>query len=281
MPTGQALIEQMNTISILPNSLAIWGLGQMGVAIKGPDGIIYIDPCLSDVVRERFGDFWGRAYPTPLEPHEITNAEYILSSHEHLDHLDPLTLGPAAKASPYARFIVTGWSVEPLAETAIAEERLMIPHTLSPMELPGTSIRLTAVPAAHYAKEHDESKGYRWFGYVIEWNGVTFYHAGDTIIYPGYTDMWHSLPRPDVAMLPINGRDWYRETDAGAIGNLLPVEAARLARDLHWDTLIVGHNDLYPNNMIPMGQVVDGLAKVAPRQKFKVLQPGELFYYVK
>ena len=46
MPTGSALLAQMNNLTILPNSLAIWGLGQMGIAIKGPDAIHYIDPCL-------------------------------------------------------------------------------------------------------------------------------------------------------------------------------------------------------------------------------------------
>lgn len=281
MPTGQALIAQMQTLSILPNSLAIWGLGQLGVAIKGPDGVIYIDPCLSDVVRERAGDWWKRAYDPPLLPEAVANASYYLSSHEHLDHLDPLTIGPAAKASPNAKFVVTGWSLGIMADLDIADERVIVPPALEPVTLPGTSIRLTAVPSAHYDKEHDAEKGYRWLGYLIEWNGVTFYHSGDTIIYPGYVETLRALPRPDVAILPVNGRDWYRESEVGAIGNLLPAEAVRLARDLGWDTLIFGHNDLYPNNAIPNAHLVDAVERIAPRLKFRLLQPGELLYYVK
>ena len=45
--------------------------------------------------------------------------------------------------------------------------------------------------------------------------------------------------------------------------------------------VIPGHNDLYPNNTIPMGQIVDALAKTAPRLPYKFLQPGELYYFVK
>lgn len=281
MPTGKDLITQMQNLTILPNSLAIWGLGQMGVAIKGPDAIIYLDACLSDVVREQFGEWWTRAYPPPLQPLEITNATYYLTSHEHLDHLDPLTTGPAAKASPNAKFVVTGWSREIMADLDIPDERLIVPPALEPITLPGTSIQLTAVPAAHYEKTHDPQKGYRWLGYIIEWNGVTFYHAGDTVIYPGYVETLQKLPSADVAMLPVNGRDWYREMDVGAIGNLMPAEAARLARDLGWDMLIIGHNDLYPNNAIPFGHHMDALAQIAPRQKVRILQPGELYYYVK
>jgi len=65
------------------------------------------------------------------------------------------------------------------------------------------------------------------------------------------------------------------------IGNFLPSEVAQLARDLEWDVIIPAHNDLFPNNMLPMSQVVETLTTIAPRQKFKILQPGELYYYTK
>lgn len=281
MPSGKILLAQMRDIPILPNSLALWGMGQMGIGIKGPDAIIYIDLCLTDVVRKASGDWWFRAFPPPLAPEEVSNAAYYLSSHEHLDHLDVLTIGPAAKASPSMKFIVTGWSVELMAEADVAEDRLIIPPAQHTITLPGTSIRLTAIPSAHYALEHDSEKGYRWLGYLIEWNGVVFYHSGDTIIYPGYLETLRGLPTADIAMIPVNGRDYYRETDVNAVGNLLPDEAARLARDAGWGQVIIGHNDMYPNNTIPMGQVIDSFGKIAPRQPYKVLQPGELYYFVK
>jgi L-ascorbate 6-phosphate lactonase len=275
------LIAHMQRTQIIPNSLAIWGLGQIGVAVKGPEGILYIDPCLSDVVREQFGDWWQRAYDPPLLPEEVTNADYYLITHDHLDHLDPLTVGPAATASPEAKFVAPGWCVDLLVGLGIEPKRIIVPPVLEPIHLAGTSLTLTVVPSAHYVKEYDADKGYRWFGYLIEWNGVAFYHAGDTIIYPDYIETLKGLPTPDLALVPINGRDYYRETEAGAVGNLLPVEAARLARDLGWGTLIPGHNDLYPNNAIPNAQIVAALETVAPRQKYKFLQPGELYYYVK
>ncbi len=274
-----SLPEQLRSTQILPGSLAIWSLGQMGVAIKGPDALIVIDPCLSDVVRESFGDWWARAYPPPLQAQELTDVDYFLISHEHLDHLDPATLAPAAQAAPQARFIAPGWCREPLTQLGVAAERIVVPRALEALQL--GSMQLTAVPGAHYEKEYDEQLGFRWFGFLIEWNTVTFYHAGDTIIYPGYIETLQELPVPDVAMLPVNGRDWYRETEAAAVGNLMPVEAARLARDLGWDTLIPGHNDLYPNNAIPQSEIITALAAVNPRQKVKQLQPGELLYYVR
>jgi L-ascorbate 6-phosphate lactonase len=281
MATGNDLITQMGQVTVLPDSLAIWGLGQMGVAIKGPDALLVIDPCLSDIVRIQAGDWWARAFPPPIDPQVLTGVSYYLASHEHGDHLDPLTVAPVAKASPQAKFVVTGWCVELMEQMDVADDRVIVPPALEAMSLPGTSIRLTAIPSAHYEKEYDTQKGFRWFGYLIEWNGVTFYHSGDTIIHPGYVATLNAMPKADVAMLPINGRDWYRETDVGAIGNLQPQEAARLAQDVGWGVVIAGHNDLYPNNAIPYGQIADAFAKYAPRQAYKFLQPGELYYYVK
>lgn len=275
------LITQINQTNILPNSLAIWGFGQMGVGVKTTDAILYIDLCLSDGVRQQFGEFWVRAYDPPVEPHRINNADFYLITHEHMDHLDPLTVEPIAQASPEAKFVAPGWCLDLLHECGVPDERIIVPQPLAPFTLSGTDVMVTAVPSAHYEKEYDAQKGYRWLGYLIESNGVRFYHAGDTIIYDDYIATLRQLPQLDVVMLPVNGRDYYRETEYDVTGNLLPVEAARLARDLGWDMLIPGHNDLYPNNTIPFGEIVNALETTAPRQKYKVLQPGELFYYVK
>ena len=268
------LVQQMQTLPIIPNSLAIGWLGQMGLAIKGPDATV----CMDVFLTVRSDPFWVRAFDPPLEPEALSNVDYYFITHEHGDHLDPKAVVGAATASPAAKFIAPAWCNDKLADLDIGDDRIINPAALEPFAL--GQMRVTAVPGAHYDKEHDPQKGYRWLGYMLEWNGVTFYHSGDTIIYPGYIETLQSLPTPDIALLPVNGRDYYR--DARRItGNLLPVEAARLARDLGWDTLLVGHNDMFPNNAIPNSHIVDALATVAPRQKFKFMQPNELYYYVR
>lgn len=283
MPARQDLIAQIETTPIIPNSLALWGLGQMGLLVKGPDAIIAIDPCLSDIVleltQEQYGSIMARAFPPPLLPGDLTRARYLLCSHEHPDHLDPNTIGPAAAEG--AQVIAPGWCLDILTGLGIARERIIVPETLVPLTLPGADIRLTAVPAAHYEVEHDAAKGHRWLGFLLEWNGVTLFHAGDTILYPGYMETLRDLPTPDVVMLPVNGRDYFRESVLNLTGTLLPAEAALLARELGWGVLIPGHNDLYRPNTIPNAQIVDALERLAPQQRFKFLQPGELYYCVK
>ncbi len=275
------IVEQIERVQILPNSLAFWGFGQMGIGVKTPQTMLYIDLCLSDILYEQFSTIWERAYPPPVQPEELTRADYYLITHEHADHLDPLTIAPIIQRLPLTRFVAPAWCKEQLVSLGINPNLIVTPTALQPIQLPDTDITLTAVPSAHYDKTYDETKGYRWFGYLLEANGVTFYHAGDTIIYEDYIETLKQLPTPDIAMLPMNGRDTYREVEGSAIGNLLPVEGARLASDFGWDMLLIGHNDLYPFNKIPFSTIVDALERIAPRQKYKVLQPGELLYYLK
>jgi L-ascorbate metabolism protein UlaG (beta-lactamase superfamily) len=272
------LVEQIQALPLIPNSLALWALGQSGFIIKGPEAVVYLDPYLSDSVGQITGGRVTRAFPPPIQPDAITNADYILCTHEHLDHFDPQTVLPALSASPQAKLVVPGWCLEPALKEAIARERIIVARDT--LTLPGTSLRLTCVPSAHYAKEYDAEKGYRWLGYVIEWNGVTLYHSGDTIIYDGYIDILRALPPIDIALLPINGRDWFRE-QTDVIGNLNPAEAMQLTALMGWDMLIPLHNDLFPTNRVSWTQFASALESFAPNQRFKRIQPGEMYYYVK
>lgn len=270
--------ELLPTLSILPDSLALWGLGQSGCVIKGSDAVIAIDPCLSTIVDDISDGMLTRVFPPPIQPEALTGVDYILCTHEHADHFDPRTVVPMLAASPGAKVVLPGWGLDAALSAGIDRSRLIVPT--EPLTLPGTSLRLTAVPSAHYGLDYDSEKGYRWLGFLIEWNGVTLYHAGDTIIYDGYLDRLRALPTPDLALMPVNGRDWFRE-QVPLTGNLTPLEAVRLAATLGWDTLVPLHNDLFAVNHVPWAEFAQALEAFAPRQRYKYIQPGELFYFVK
>ena len=280
---GEQFIQQMNDVVVQPGCLAIWGLGQMGVAIKGGDHrVIYIDPVLTDVVAIKIpssADKFQRAFPPPIEPGQVTNAYLVLCSHEHYDHTDPLTLVPLAKASRQAKFIVSGWASSLMKEAGIPEKRFFIPKLGNILEFDDLKIRI--IPAAHDDIEYDQSKGYRYLSFFIEWNGVRLFHSGDTRITAEYLEHLRALPTADIAILAVNGRDEYRKS-LGVLGNLHPAEAVWLSKELGWDMIIGGHNDLFEWNTIAPGSLADAVHKYNPRQKYRCqLQPGELFYYVK
>ena len=270
-----SLIDRIDGLEVGDRALAFWGLGQVGVVVKGPDGVIYVDPYLTD--SDGADGHLGRNFPPPLQPDEVTNAGTVLLTHNHIDHTDPDTLLPMAEGSPNARFIASFTSRDTLTEVGLDSERVGTPTVGEPLEVAGA--RVTAVPSAHTGLEHDPERGYPYLGYVLEWNGVTVYHSGDTVIYEGLMETLSEWDI-DVAFVPINGRDFFR-TREGIVGNTDFREAAHLAEELDVGVIVPTHYDLIPENSVDPGQFVSYLYRLNHRIGHKLLRPGELFYFVK
>lgn len=278
MTIQSSLITQMNALKVPPESLALWALGQAGFAIKGGETIVYIDPYLSEDVDDASGAVPGtfrRNFPPPLLPEQVTNAQVVFCTHEHDDHTDPQTLGPLALASPGAIFIGPATSRDILRTVGIPDSRILAPQVHLPQSLAG--LTFSALPSAHYGVGHDSDRGYRWLGFVIELNGVTLYHAGDTVLYDGLIECLKPY-RVDIACLPVNGRDRFRE-QRGIVGNLDTKEAAELTAAIGADILIPMHNDMFATNHVNPAGLADYLDRHYPRQKYHWLQPGELYFY--
>ena len=166
----------------------------------------------------------------------------------------------------------------------VSFERVVVPRVGERVELAG--LAYTAIPAAHgasaltgprYVYEEDGERHARWMGFLISCNGVTLYHSGDTVLIP---ELFTALKEQtiDIAILPINGRDFFREQKE-IVGNLWPGEAVELAVALHAKVLIGCHNDLFEGNRLNPGMLFDELDRRAPWQRCHLLQPGELYLY--
>ena len=135
----------------------------------------------------------------------------------------------------------------------------------------------TAIPAAHYGYEVDQAGRSRWMGFLIECNGVTVYHSGDTIVIPQIFEALAGQPI-DIALLPINGRDYFRE-QRQIVGNMWPGEAIDLAVALHAQVLVGIHNDMFSHNRVSPGLLFEQLDQRAPLLRCHTLQAGELYLY--
>lgn len=112
--------------------------------------------------------------------------------------------------------------------------------------------------------------GYPYLGYVLRDGHVTLYHAGDTIPYHGLVEALAPLAI-DLALLPINGRDYFRQ-QRGIAGNLDAREAAELALLLGVETVIPMHYGMFAGNTASPGTFVDHLHAIAPH--IHALAPG-------
>jgi L-ascorbate 6-phosphate lactonase len=285
------IVRRMEGLEIIPNALGLYYFGQVSVAIQGPDGVLYIDPYLTDFDWSSGGKL-PRVFPSPLEPGDVTNATGVLVTHDHADHFDPKSLEPISKSSPNARFFGTHRC--DFQRWGIPGDRVAYPKPLEPFWI--GSAKITAVPSAHYRLEIEEG-GWGYFGYVVQWNGVTVYHAGDTIIWDDKNPELERLPandplragllevlkgwKIDVGFLPINGRDYFRENVENMTGNTDVREVVRMAQDLNIGTVIPTHYDLFAANQEAPGRFVDALYQLDPNRRSKVMRPGELYYFVR
>jgi L-ascorbate 6-phosphate lactonase len=273
MPSSQELIAQIDRLAVPQGQIALWSLGQAGFVIKGGDTIAYIDPYLSDSLGGDGGA--ARRFPIPIDPAEIKHARAVFATHEHGDHADEPTLRALMAASPQA-VLVTSPQSHPIAERAgVAAERIITPPLGEAATIGG--LRYTAIPAAHYSYEVDAGGRSRWMGFLIECNGVTLYHSGDTIVIPQIFEALAGQPI-DIALLPINGRDFFRE-QRQIVGNMWPGEAIDLAVQLEARVLLGIHNDLFAGNRVNPSTLFDELDRRAPWQRCHLLQPGELYLY--
>ena len=270
-----SLMDRIDGLEVGERALAFWGLGQVGVVIKGPDGVVYVDPYLTD--SDGAGGSLGRSFPPPLKPEEVTNADAVLLTHNHIDHTDPDTVMPMAESSTNARFIASFTSRDTLTDAGLEAGRIETPTVGELLEVSGAMV--TAIPSAHTGLDHDPERGYPYLGYLVEWNGVTVYHAGDTVIHEGLIEKLSGWDI-DIAFVPINGRDFFRTRD-GIVGNTDYREAAHLAEELDVGVIVPTHYDLVPGNSVDPGQFVSYLYRLNHRGGHKLLRPGELFYFVK
>lgn len=265
--TAVARAEHLSAWRPSPGTIGLVALGQAGVALRSGDDLVLVDLFCS-ARRERLLE-------PVVDPRHLRDVTAVLATHEHGDHLDLPAWQQVAEASPEARFVVAEPLVPMVTDAGIPGERVVGIRVGRSVGLGSATV--TAVPARHGV---DVVDGYslgdplapRWIGYVVELGGVRLYHAGDTLAHPRITRAVAAL-RPDIALLPINGRSAERER-RNVVGNMSPDQAARVARDLsvalaipiHFDTIRgnTGRPDLFVRAMRrhhPAGSVwVPGIA---------------------
>ncbi|MEI6071734.1 MAG: MBL fold metallo-hydrolase [Verrucomicrobiae bacterium] len=262
--------------------IAIHYLGQVGFLLQHRGLSVVIDPYLTDSVDRLEGfpsGFWVRSYPPPVSPCSLQGIDLVLCTHDHLDHTDPETLLGIAAASPGCRFAAPKASAEAMLRAGIDAGRIDVLNEGLPYSF--RELLVEPVAAAHEEYETDIEGRHRFLGYLLHWDEITLFHAGDTVITPRLSETLskHAI---HVAFLPINGGDDARRK-LGIVGNMNAAEAVALAVQQRFGLLVPTHYDLYPNNGAALAGFAASLEThpVADRPKFKAFQPGERIVYRK
>lgn len=238
----------------------VYWLGQAGFAFRSNAQLILIDPYLSNFLADKYKDArfkHRRMMPTPLEPDEARGVDLLLATHGHSDHLDPGSLGKIMALNPECRLVCPKSIVGKALERGADRDRIV---PLAAMEKRRfDTVVIEMLPSAHEELEFDADGNTLYAGFILDFDGVKFYHSGDCVPFVGQTDLLRER-QVDIAMLPVNGRDAQRGAN-GVPGNFSLDEAARLCLEADITHLVPCHFGLFDFNTISLDALRSGLEK--------------------
>lgn len=239
MKKGLELIKDVDDCVLEEGKMAFWWLGQSGYVIKIGKTVVYLDAFLSERTDRNFAPL--------LKPQEVANADIILGTHDHADHIDRGVWHRLSISSPNAKFIVPKLLIESLSKDLnIPEDRFSgLDDGISVSE---AGLKITGIASAHEFLNQDSKTGsYPYLGYIIGGNGCNLYHSGDTCLYEGIYSKLRKYGNLDVMFIPINGRDAVRY-NRNCIGNMTYQEAVDLAGNLKPRLVVPGHYEMFSLN---------------------------------
>lgn len=227
-------------------------LGQSGCRLSFPGATVYLDPYLSNSVQELDAPDLERQIPIARLPESVVDADWVLITHEHIDHCDPHTLPKLAEASQQAYFVGPMPVVEKLREWGIDPSRIILAledwTTLTP------SLRVRAVPAAHPEIVRDAQGRLACVGYLLEFAQKIIYLAGDTSAKQEIIDALVASGPVHTAFLPVNEHNFFRG-QRGIIGNMSVREAFQLAVLIGARQVVAVHWDMFAVNAVDPDEI--------------------------
>ena len=188
-----------------------------------------------------------------LHLHELPEIDLVLVTHAHFDHLDRKTLRKVAADQPIVVPFEVGNLVHDLGFRSVHELGYWESYKLGPLTV-------TLTPCAHWGARvlHDTHRGFG--GFIIEHEGRTVYHCGDTAYFGGFKEIAKRF-KVDVALMPIGAYD----PPSGREVHMNPEEALLAFHELGAKVMVPMHYGTFRLSYEPMEEPLPRLL-VAARQ---------------
>jgi len=262
-----------------PRPPELVGAGELGVTFIGHSSFllqvggrkVLVDPVFS----KRLILLRRQRLPG-LVVEELPAIDVVLLTHAHMDHLDVSSLRRVVRGTRR----LTGRTPEVVVPKGVEDlvvrlgfARVHGMEWWERLEVKGLAVTMT--PCRHWGARlfNDTHRGYG--GYVVEGEGHSVYHSGDTAYFSGFAEIGKRLS-PRVALLPIGAYfpDSYR------VVHTSPEEAVRGFVELGAERMVPMHYGTFRLGREPMDEPVKRLMAEAARlrigDRVKVLEEGEM-----
>ncbi len=253
--------QKITELTVAPGQVALVWIGQAGFLMKTASGkVIVIDPCLTDYVyqrsHQRRGQGFKRLVQALFQPGEL-NVDYMISSHEHDDHLEVPWI-PDYLEYPNAQIWCNEPGTELLRDANIPLDRVRALKK-------GEVIRME--DCTLYVTDCDHGEGTpHALGFVFDFGFTKIYYSGDTALTPERLRQPLSM-QPEIALLPINGE----------FGNLNSEEAARYSAMLHSKCCVPHHFFTFALHGGDPREAIQAFPEYAPDCELKLMTPGDIW----
>jgi L-ascorbate metabolism protein UlaG (beta-lactamase superfamily) len=232
----------------------LYWLGQAGFLFRSPSLTWVVDPYLSDRLAEKYRNHefsHERMMPAPLSAAELPELAFVFCTHHHGDHLDSPSLEWIAGNRPRTRFVMPAGISTEISRLALPADRIFWAEA---------DRTITLAPDFEEFGFDDRGR-HRFLGYVFHCGTLKLYHSGDSVPYDGLRDRIAAL-RPDLALLPVNGRR--RELrERNIAGNFSLAEAIELCRCARVPVMMAHHFGMFAFNTADP-DLIDKAAREAP-----------------
>jgi len=187
-----------------------------------------------------------------FEIHHLPEIDIVMVTHAHFDHLDRRTLRKVAADQPIIVPTGVGNLVHDLGFQIVHELDCWQSVKLGPM-------RVSLTPCYHWGARFlaDLHRGFG--GFVIEVEGRTIFHCGDSAFFPGFREIGQHY-KIDIALLPIGAYD----APTGREVHMNPEEAMRAFIELKAKTLVPMHYGTFRLGYEPLEEPLERLGRDGP-----------------
>lgn len=268
--------------------LSVLWIGHATALIQMDDKVIITDPLLTETA----GEFARRVYEPGIDIENIPKCDLILLSHSHFDHLSFGSLDLLEKINPNSALVFPDDMENHLPNFSFDMIKMknnggyLYGYIGESKMIKG--IKVTTVYAQHWGGRYGID-GYLWAdnaytGFILEYNGMTVYFAGDT----GYDSLKFKMLGAkfniDAALIPIGP---CADCDnCGTHNHVFPPDAVMIFNDIKANQMIpIHYGTLHFAQADPM-EPLKGLNKIIERDSLQnkiIVLPigGQKIFYEK